>query len=64
MVGNAFIDRRKFLQWSALGGALAAAGCSGGDGEPQNVATPPVEGGNRKILEKNAAVGQAKGKKK
>jgi hypothetical protein len=64
MLGNSLIGRRQFLQWGALGGMLVAAGCSGGDGAPQEVATPPVEGGNRMILKKNAEAGEAKGKKK
>ena len=67
MTGNMFIDRRKFLQWGTLGGVLVAAGCTGGDGTPQEVTTPPVAGGNRKLLEKNADVAEAaraKGKKK
>jgi hypothetical protein len=67
MMRSAFIDRRKFLQWGAVGGVLVAAGCSGGDGTPQAATTPPVGGGNRKLLEKNAAVAEtarAKGKKR
>jgi hypothetical protein len=65
MMANAFIDRRKFLQWGALGGVLVAAGCSGGGAEPaQGVTTPPVEGGNRKLLQKNKEVGEAAARKK
>jgi hypothetical protein len=57
MIRNAFIDRRKFLQWGALGGVLAVAGCSGDD-KPQEVTTPPV-GGGRKMLQKNAEAAEA-----
>jgi hypothetical protein len=63
MIGNAFIDRRKFLQLGALGGVLVAAGC-GGDDSPQAVTTPPVEGGNRKFLEKIKETADSKIKKK
>jgi hypothetical protein len=48
------LDRRKFLEWGALGGVLLAAGCSGRGGEPQNVTAPPAEGGNRMLLKKTA----------
>ena len=64
MMRNAFIDRRKFLQWGALGGVLVAAGCTGGDGTPQAVTTPPVEGGNRKNLDKIKEKADSKLKKK
>jgi hypothetical protein len=66
MMGNVFIERRKFLQWGALGGVLVAAGCSGGGAEPTEVTTPPVVGGNRKLLQKGvdaAEAAKAKGKK-
>jgi hypothetical protein len=59
MTRNAFLDRRRFLQWGALGGVLGAAGCSGGDGSSQEVTTPPVGGGNRTVLQKNADAGKA-----
>jgi hypothetical protein len=60
MMRNAFLDRRKFLRWSALGGVLVATGCSGGDGNPSEVTTPPVVGkGNRMLLKKSEEVGKA-----
>jgi hypothetical protein len=69
MMRNAFLDRRKFLQWGALGGVLVAAGCSGGSGNPSEVTTPPVAGkGNRMLLQKaeeaGKAAAEAKGKRK
>jgi hypothetical protein len=64
MMANAFIDRRRFLGWGALGGVLLAAGCSEGGGAPQTVTTPPVEGGNRRILQKTLDTAPTKGKKK
>jgi len=46
------IDRRKFLRLGALGGALVAGGCGGGDGDGvKTVTTPPVKGGNRAFLD-------------
>jgi len=63
MMGNAFIDRRKFLGWGALGGVFLVAGCSDG-GTPEKVETPPAEGGNRKIALKKAEVAPTKGKNK
>jgi hypothetical protein len=60
MMRNAFSGRRKFLQWGALGGVIVAAGCSGGDGNPSEVTTPPVAGkGNRMLLKKTEEVGKA-----
>jgi hypothetical protein len=60
MLRNAFLDRRKFLQWGALGGVLGAAGCSGGGDNPSEVTTPPVAGkGNRMLLKKSEEVGKA-----
>jgi hypothetical protein len=69
MMRIAFPDRRKFLQWGALGGLLVAAGCSGGSGSPSEVTTPPVGGGNRALLKKNeegakATVEKAKSRRK
>jgi hypothetical protein len=64
MMRSAFIDRRKFLQWGALGGVLVAAGCTGGDGTPQAVTTPPVDGGNRKLLKKIADTAESNPKAK
>jgi hypothetical protein len=60
MMRNAFLDRRMFLQWGALGGVIVAAGCSGGDGNPSEVTTPPVAGkGNRMLLKKQEEAGKA-----
>jgi len=60
MIRNSFLDRRKLLQWGAIGGVLAAAGCSGGSGDPSEVTTPPVAGkGNRMLLKKTEEVGKA-----
>jgi hypothetical protein len=60
MIRNAFLDRRKFLKWGALGGVVVAAGCSGGDGNPTEVTTPPVAGkGNRMMLKKQEDVAKA-----
>jgi hypothetical protein len=60
---NALIVRRQFLQWGAFGGVFIAAGCSGEDGKPQVVATPPVERGSRMLIKKNADAASGKGKK-
>ena len=58
------MDRRRFLRWGALGGMLLVAGCSQSSGTPQEVTTPAVEGGNRKILKKTMDTAPAKGEKK
>jgi hypothetical protein len=69
MMRNAILDRRRFLQWGALGGMMVAAGCSGGDGASE-VKTPPVAGkGNRMLLQKAEEVAKSapapgKGKRK
>jgi hypothetical protein len=47
-----------------VAGALAAAGCDGGAGTPERVTTPPVEGGNRKMLKMTMDGLESKGKKK
>jgi hypothetical protein len=60
------IDRRKFLRLGALGGAVVAGGCGGGDGV-QTVTTPPVKGGNRAFLDDmktKAALPKTKTKKR
>jgi hypothetical protein len=59
MMSNSFLDRRKFLRWGAVGGVFAVAGCSGGDRNPSEVTTPPVAGGNRALLKKNADAAKA-----
>jgi hypothetical protein len=53
---NSMIDRRGFLRFGALAGALCATGCDGGS-EPTKVTTPPTPTGNRKRLEMLEAKG-------
>jgi hypothetical protein len=59
MIERSLIHRRKFLRWGALSGVLVAAGCSNGEGKPQEVTAPPVGGGNRKLLQRNTEAADA-----
>jgi hypothetical protein len=65
MIERSALERRQFLRVGALGVVLAAGGC-GSDGNPEQVTTPPVTGGNRNrmkaILEKAEQNAQTKKK--
>jgi len=63
MMGNVFIDRRRFVSWGALAGVLLLAGCSDGSAPPEQVTAPPAEKGNRNLIKKKAEVPPVKGKR-